>query len=755
MNPLHEQFITEARELIQQAAGDLIAAEQSGFSEEQIDRVFRAFHTLKGSAGVVELPAMALTLHAAEDLLAAIQAGQIGPTSHVIDQALACLDQVSGWVDAFEAHTALPADAGDSARAMAEQLRLLLARQGSEQPGKAPSENGDHSLPGWAKLLIKVGDLQLRAHEGATQLFAFSYEPHGDCFFNGDDPLGLMQSVPSLLVFHVEPREAWPPLSDLDLFVCNLRLQGISAAPRKELSDVFRLVPDQVHIVAIPIAAAPRELPPGGNADSTVRAVLQEQMQVLRASGDPDDQAGRVGAAARAASNALRHIREDDWSERVERAGAAALAERDSAALLSVLEDSVRSLASDATVPAVQTSGPEPSERRVGRQLRVDESKVDALIDLAGELVVLQNGFAHLAKRANSEIRGSELAGAIRTHHDSIKRIADELHDAILQLRMVPIAQVFRSFPRLVRDLSRQLDKSVSLVARGETTDCDKTVADLLFEPLMHLVRNALDHGIETADQRRTAGKALDATIILQASRMGDRLVIEVTDDGRGIDPAAVRSKAVERSLLTAEELAALSDEQAIDLIFSAGFSTAAEVSDISGRGIGMDVVRSTVERIGGRVSLRSQLGRGTTVKLDLPINIAMLRIMVVEAGGQAFGIPMDSVSETVRLTPDRISRIKNNDGFVLHERVVPICPLAEFVKLPPRDTSTSDVRLIVVAEINGKITGLEVDAIRDRLEVVLKPMQGLLANAHGYAGTTLLGDGAVLLVLDLREILS
>jgi two-component system chemotaxis sensor kinase CheA len=316
------------------------------------------------------------------------------------------------------------------------------------------------------------------------------------------------------------------------------------------------------------------------------------------------------------------------------------------------------------------------------------------------------------------------------------------------------MAQVFRSFPRLVRDMSQRLSKDVTLVTQGESTESDKTIVDLLFEPLMHLVRNALDHGIETPEQRRAAGKPEGATVVLQASRTGDRFVVNVSDDGRGIDPAAVRRKAEERRLLPADELAALSDEQAIELIFVAGFSTAPEVSDISGRGVGMDVVRATIERIGGRVSLKSRLGAGTTVSLDLPTNIAMSRLMVVEAGGQVFGLPMETVSETLRLTPDRITRIKNNDGFVLHDRVVPICSLAELMRLPPKKTSDTYVRLVVVAEAGGRIAAFEVDAIRDRLEVVLKPMQGLLANARGYVGTTLLGDGGVLLVLDLKEIL-
>jgi two-component system chemotaxis sensor kinase CheA len=238
------------------------------------------------------------------------------------------------------------------------------------------------------------------------------------------------------------------------------------------------------------------------------------------------------------------------------------------------------------------------------------------------------------------------------------------------------------------------------------------------------------------------------------ASRAGDRLIIEVIDDGRGIDPAIVRRRARERGVIGDDELAALPDDQVIDLIFSAGFSTAAEVSDISGRGVGMDVVRATVERIGGRASVISRVGAGTTVRLDLPMNIAMSRIMVVSAGGQTFGIPMDAVTETVRLAPDRVSRIKNNDGFVLRDRIVPICALAELMKLPQARPSGLDARLVIVTDISGKVIALEIDAIEDRLEVVLKPLQGLLSNARGYAGTTLLGDGRVLLVLDLKEIL-
>jgi two-component system chemotaxis sensor kinase CheA len=572
-----------------------------------------------------------------------------------------------------------------------------------------------------------------------------------------------MRQVPDLLVFRIEARDGWPPLASLDPYACNLRLRCLSAADRAALSSIFRLVPDQVRIIDVPSSALPAEPANRRDADmgALVRTVVEEQRRMLRVGSGVGEGIGRIRAAARVTANAFRHDRRQDLAERIEVAGASAASRGDVSDLLLLLDEILdqppTARIADGEVarlgePAGSTA--EGSERFARRPLRVDESKIDALINLAGELIVAKNGLAHLVKRLEAEIGGRDLARAIRRDHDVIERLAGEMRAAILQLRMVPVAQVFRSFPRLVRDMSRQLSKEAAFVTRGETTECDKTVVDLLFEPLLHLVRNALDHGIEDPEQRRSLGKPEMATISIQAARAGDRLIVEVIDDGRGINPDTVRRKARERGLLGDQELAALADEQAVELIFAAGFSTAAEVSDISGRGVGMDVVRTTVGRIGGRVSLTSRVGVGTTVRLDLPTTIAMSRIMVVEAGGQAFGIHMDAVTETVRLTPDRISRIKTNEGFVLHDHVVPICSLAELMNLPRKPASDLTARLVVVAETGGKLAGFEVDAIRDRLEVVLKPMQGLLSNARGYAGTTLLGDGSVLLVLDLKEIL-
>ena len=335
MNALHEQFIAEARELIHQATDDLIAMEREGFALERIDRVFRAFHTLKGSAGVVALPAMGLTLHAAEDLLAAIHAGKLDASSAIVDQALACLDQVARWVDDFEAGGALPPSAGEDARSMAAALRSLLSESGVPEALKKSTQGSsattaEMGLPKWASRLIESqqGRIVGEAREPPAELFAFSYEPDSQCFFNGDDPLNLMRKVPRLLAFHAEAREPWPPVAGLDPFACNLRLQGISAGGHAELADIFRLVPDQVRLVEVPLEALRLDQARGAGDDDRaglIRVVIEEQRQVLRAADQGDDMIGRIGAVSRAAANALRYGGLHDLADAIERANVAAL----------------------------------------------------------------------------------------------------------------------------------------------------------------------------------------------------------------------------------------------------------------------------------------------------------------------------------------------------------------------------------------------------------------------------------------------
>jgi two-component system chemotaxis sensor kinase CheA len=398
------------------------------------------------------------------------------------------------------------------------------------------------------------------------------------------------------------------------------------------------------------------------------------------------------------------------------------------------------------------------------RTLRIEEAKIDRLIDVAGELIVAKNSLNDLAGRAGAELGDNDIARAIRIQAAAIDRLVGQSHQAAVQLRMVPLAQVFRRFTRVVRDGAQELGKSVALVLRAEDTEADKAIVDALFEPLFHVVRNALDHGIETPPERRAAGKAEEAQLTLSALHQGEQVVIEIRDDGRGIDPDKVRRKAREQSLISDEEARELADEQIIQLVFSAGLSTSTQVSQMSGRGVGLAAVRGAVERFGGAAKVESRPGHGTTVRLALPLSMAFMRIMTVRAGGELFGVPIEAITETVRLPRAHIVQIRDGEAFVLRDKIVPTCRLDRLLDLPgsgqsgarpgPQHADDPEDALILVTDAGGQTAGIEIDGIGERLEVVVKPMQGLLAEASDYAGTTLLGNGRVLLVLNLGAVL-
>jgi two-component system chemotaxis sensor kinase CheA len=293
----------------------------------------------------------------------------------------------------------------------------------------------------------------------------------------------------------------------------------------------------------------------------------------------------------------------------------------------------------------------------------------------------------------------------------------------------------------------------VQLRIEGEATEADKTIVEALFEPLLHVLRNAVDHGVEAPDVRVTAGKLELAEITLAARREGDQVVIEVSDDGNGIDPAAIRAAAVVRGVLSAEEAAALADAAALELIFAPGFSTRNDVTDLSGRGVGMDAVRIGVERLGGKVSVQSRPSQGTLVRFDLPFSVMLSRILVVEVAGQMFGLPFETVVETVQLEPGMIEQVGQVPAFALRGRTIPLLNLATLLGLSDAQNAGAG-RIAVIVERAGELAALEVARLGGQMEVILKPMEGLLASMGWVAGTALRGDGGVLIVLEIAGLL-
>jgi two-component system chemotaxis sensor kinase CheA len=371
------------------------------------------------------------------------------------------------------------------------------------------------------------------------------------------------------------------------------------------------------------------------------------------------------------------------------------------------------------------------------RTIRVDSLQIDRLLDLVGELVVTKNGFAQLAAHAETGMEPKAIAGAIRAVQATTDRLVTDMHRAVMDVRMVPLERQFRRLARMVRELAQRLDKAV---------------ADALFEPLLHLVRNAVDHGIEPPEARQELGKPSQGSLALSARLLGDQILIEIRDDGAGVDPARVRKVAAERGIVPSERLQDMDDAGAIQLIFAPGFSTANAITDVSGRGVGMDAVKTAIEQLGGRVSLASRRGEGTTVSLRLPATAALTTVLVVRVGDERFAIPLDLITETVRIARSAILPVGLGRAFVLRDRTLPLIELAALLGTGSK-SEARDARILVVDGGQGRV-GIAVDDFSERLDVMLRPMTGLLAHIPGVSGTTLLGDGSVLLILDIREII-
>jgi two-component system, chemotaxis family, sensor kinase CheA len=654
MDELLDQFLIEGRELVQLAADDLLALERDPADMARIDSVFRAVHTLKGSAGLFDFAPMTRALHAAEDLLGAVRARRLAAGRGVIDTLLACISATEAWFASITRTGGLPASAAEESEGLCIALRAPLASL-EHTAADVPVSNRAW-LPAllaraWATL--PDGDL------AKTAVTAVGYTPAADCFFLGDDPMALARSIPGLLYLHIAAREPWR-LEDFDPFACNLRFEALSTAPAADVKQVFQFVPDQIELL-------------------TLRKT-------------------DFGA---------------DRSDRPETGDVA-----DDVAL---------------------------------RTLRVDASRIDALVDLVGELIVAKNGLAHLVAQAAAT--DPALARALSASQAEIERLAAAMHRAAMGVRMLPLERTFRRLPRLVRDIAAALGRELVFEVSGGEVKADKSIVDALFEPLLHVLRNAVDHGIEPAAARRAAGKPEAGRITLKAERGGDQIVIAVSDDGAGVDPARIRAAARARGLLSDAAIDALTDQQAIQLIFTPGFSTAHAITDISGRGVGLDSVRASVAALGGSVALSSEAGAGSTVSVSLPQAVSVSSIMIVQVGTELFGLPMDVVAEITRVPAARILRIRDGEAFVLRDRTVPLLRLSALLHIEAAPRGSTDARVLIVA-LGAHRVGVEVDSLGARTDVMLRPLTGLLARMPGVLGAALLGDGRVLLVLDLPELI-
>jgi len=383
----------------------------------------------------------------------------------------------------------------------------------------------------------------------------------------------------------------------------------------------------------------------------------------------------------------------------------------------------------------------------VQQTIRVNANKMDKLMNLVGELVISRTRIVQYS----NEVRSDELSSLVGL----MGGITTDIQEIVMKLRMVPIDQVFNRFPRLVRDISRELGKDINLKITGKDTEIDRVVVDEIGDPLVHLIRNSLDHGLETPEERIKAGKPAKGTLELLALNEGDNILIKVCDDGKGIDPEKIKAVAVKKGMITADQAKNMSDKDALDLIFAPGFSTAKVATELSGRGVGMDVVKSKVASLGGTVGLLSKIGEGTTTTISLPSNMAILQALLIKVGFETYATPLNYISEVIDVTNDQVKRIQNKEVIVLRGRTLPLVRLNKLLDVPYYNEDSDKPLTVVVIKSQGKCSGIIVSELLGQQEVVIKPISKNLCYEEDYiSGAITLGNGQVALVLNVNALI-
>jgi len=393
------------------------------------------------------------------------------------------------------------------------------------------------------------------------------------------------------------------------------------------------------------------------------------------------------------------------------------------------------------------TQIPKEKEKEVST-LRVDVERIDKVMDLAGEIVLARNRLLNLSNKLEAKYAGDEHVEGLIETTSFLDRVTSDLQLAVMKMRMQPLQKVFVKFPRMVRDLARALNKEVDLEIIGEDTEVDKSVIEHIGDPLVHIIRNSLDHGIETPEERELKGKSPKGKIVINAYQKGTQIVIDITDDGKGIDYEAVKAKAITKGLITLEEAEKMSEEAIINLIFLPGFSTKDVSTEVSGRGVGMDVVKSNVAKLNGYVEIFTEKDKGTTFRISLPLTLAIIQAMMVQVGNEIYAIPQSMIEETLRISINDIKEVTGQKVLTIRDRVLPLFLLNDILGAP--DNTDNDRKYVLVASVGDRKFCISVESVLGQEEIVIKTINGIDSEECGIMGATITGDGKVVLILDL-----
>lgn len=717
---MREIFYQEMKEVFEHIDSCILILERTPGDLEIIKNLFREVHTLKGSSGVFGLREIADLTHHAEDLLDRMRDGKLSPGEEVFSALLRCFDRLKEMMTASEKRENIAAfDNTDI-------IRQLDEFKDSAEDAPKEKAGATQSAPAVKEEDIKPGECPFHISITGTDQY----------YLTGIDPIALILNCRDISTgaFSIQTNlTRIPNLEEIEPEHCYLDFDFnfVSMAEQKTVKDIFEFA---IGLSSVKITST---------LNSTAQAAEPNKAQ---ASTQPNT---------------------------------------------STPAAKTQSAPTTQTAPATQAAKPAAAGQPAGKTettptvgsdandfVRLKKEKLDQLMNLVGELITMKNLFVHLSNRLEEVLPENDITKGFKEGTGHVTRLSARLQESVMNARMVPVGSVFTKYTRLVRDIAKKLNKKINLIIEGEETELDKTVSEAIGDPIMHLIRNSIDHGIELPEVRKERGKPETGTLLLKASYEGNNVKLVIRDDGNGIDLERVKNKAIANGIVTQEQAAMLTKKEIIDFIFHSGFSTAAEITDVSGRGVGMDVVRNNIRKSSGSIFVDTTPGQGTEFKIILPLSLAVIEALLVGVDGETYALPQEAITETVRAEKKDVMNLNNQPSINLRGEIIPLLRLNEVVKLrksvldnfilqQKRSLTDSDAGNDVLKENNGdNVTnpvvivqvdnikvGILVDVLYWQEQIMIKPLGGFLTNIPVFTGACIMGNGSVILVLEPKEL--
>jgi len=721
----YEDFLVEAGEHFELIEQNFLTLEGAPGDLEILNAIFRSVHTIKGASGFLGLAKVQALAHIGENVLDDLRKGRMTVSPNVMELLFETEDVLKVLVQDVGINLHKQGEMVDPDTS--DLIARLEALKGGGKP--APAAVAKPAAP----------DHRLRLPEALAPMDKEAAQAAEEALKRGETVMAMrVELSPAILGSHFNPLSMLPMVELVGRLIH-------SSTIMKEL-DLFEFRSDEVPFDLVLILQPAESVEAVKSIFDGVKNVSIQYFQLSLGSAAPaqaEPPKEKAAAPARVAAPAP----------------AAPVPAAQAAPTPSAAPDPAPAAPAQPKAKAPEKA-PEKASDKSSDTIRVSQAKLDTFMNTVAELIISKTMISHIVERLEGEPLGTtadDLVKELRKASIYLDQVSKEIQASVLGIRMVPVKTIFTKFPRMLRDLAKGSGKKIELQMVGEDTEIDKSLIEELSDPLIHLIRNSADHGIELPDVRARAGKPETGTVVLRARHEGDSVLVEIEDDGKGIDPKVIRAKAVEKGIISAEKAEQMSDEEAINLVFLPGFSTAQTVTDISGRGVGMDVVKSNVRKLNGSVSVSSAVGQGSIFTLKLPLTLAIIDALLMRVGGQVFALPGTSVEETLLVPRETLAHLTRRKAINLRGEVLGITRLREllhFKEATDLQAQEDDELPVVVVATGGRRMGIIVDAFLRRQEMVIKPLAPYLASLPGISGASILGDGGVVLILDPAELM-